>query len=354
MSGRTSSPLLFFRKRFPRFGSRIAVRKTRRTRFRTWICKVRGRNPRSVLSANRRLSFFARTFLFVMPSIFSYLVTDFTLPFPALGREVAPDALVSAFGNDCVFCRRIRLAAEMRSYKDTGMAVAVWLITGLLAGLGLVVGRNPRVLSRCASSSDAGLAGRKARRAVLRVFLGSAFVTAAGGTLTLALGWRGTTWLFLTAPVLVALIAAIGMSAGESRRSSDAAVVPVLLALLFGLPALVAGYAVFSLRDPSLSLSPDRLRIGGLWGTDSVERTFFRPSGRHAAFRRGTDGRARYGNDPQGLFPAERYRYGEADADLGQGSVHLYAKTIGTVCRFEFRRGGTNGPLVRTDKRDAR
>ena len=92
----------------------------------------------------------------------------------------------------------------------------------------------------------------------------------------------------------------------------------------------------------------------GLWVTDSVERTFFRPSGRHAAFRRGTDGRARYGNDPQGLFPAERYRYGEADADLGQGPVHLYAKTIGTVCRFEFRRGGTNGPLVRTDKRDAR
>lgn len=154
----------------------------------------------------------------------------------------------------------------MRSYKDTGMAGAIWLITGLLAGLGLVVGRNPRLLSRCASSSDAGRAGRKARRAMLRAFLGSAFATAAGGTLTLALGWREAAWLFLIAPGLVALIAAIGMSAGESRRSSDAAVVPVLLALLFGLPALVAGYAVFSLRDPSLSLSPDRLRIGGTYG----------------------------------------------------------------------------------------
>ncbi len=154
----------------------------------------------------------------------------------------------------------------MRSYKDTGMAGAIWLITGLLAGLGLVVGRNPRLLSRCASSSDAGRAGRKARRAVLRAFLGSAFATAAGGTLTLALGWREAAWLFLIAPGLVALIAAIGMSAGESRRSSDAAVVPVLLAFLFGLPALVAGYAVFSLRDPSLSLSPDRLRIGGAYG----------------------------------------------------------------------------------------
>ena len=201
--------------------------------------------------------------------------------------------------------------------------------------------------SCCVSSSDAGRAGRKARRVVLRTFLGAAFVTAAGGTLTLAQGWREASWLFLIAPALVALIAAVRISAGESQRSSATAVVPVLWALLFGLPVLVAGDAVFSLRDPSLSRR-------GLWGTDSVERTFFRPSGRHAAFRRGTDGRARYGNDPQGLFPAERYRYGEADADLGQGPVRLYAKTIGTVCRFEFRRGGTNGPLVRTDKRDAR
>ena len=64
----------------------------------------------------------------------------------------------------------------------------------------------------------------------------------------------------------VALIAAVRISAGESQRSSATAVVPALWALLFGLPVLVAGYAVFSLRDPSLSLSSDRLRIGGAYG----------------------------------------------------------------------------------------
>lgn len=349
MSGRTSSPLLFFRKRFPR--SVVLGLRSERPDGRVFGRGFARRGaeilvpfcPRIVVYLFSRAPFrWSCRLFFVSCNGFRASFFGFGSGWSCRGA-VVPDirgAVVSA--------------AEMRLYKDTGMVAAIWLVAGLLAGSGLIVGRNPRMSSRCASSSDAGLAGRKARRAVLRVFLGSAFVTAAGGTLTLALGWRGTTWLFLTAPVLVALIAAIGMSAGESRRSSDAAVVPVLLALLFGLPALVAGYAVFSLRDPSLSLSPDRLRIGGLWGTDSVERTFFRPSGRHAAFRRGTDGRARYGNDPQGLFPAERYRYGEADADLGQGSVHLYAKTIGTVCRFEFRRGGTNGPLVRTDKRDAR
>ncbi len=157
-------------------------------------------------------------------------------------------------------------AAEMRLYKDTGMVAAIWLVAGLLAGSGLVVGRNPRMSSRCASSSDAGRAGRKARQAVLRTFLGAAFVTAAGGTLTLAQGWREASWLFLIAPALVALIAAVRISAGESQRSSATAVVPVLWALLFGLPVLVAGYAVFFLRDPSLSLSSDRLRIGGVYG----------------------------------------------------------------------------------------
>lgn len=157
-------------------------------------------------------------------------------------------------------------AAEMRLYKDTGMAAVIWLVAGLLAGSGLIVGRNPRMSSRCVSSSDAGRAGRKARRVVLRTFLGAAFVTAAGGTLTLAQGWREASWLFLIAPALVALIAAVRISASESQRSSATAVVPALWALLFGLPVLVAGYAVFSLRDPSLSLSSDRLRIGGAYG----------------------------------------------------------------------------------------
>ena len=124
--------------------------------------------------------------------------------------------------------------------------------------------------SRCVSSSDAGRAGRKARRVVLRTFLGAAFVTAAGGTLTLAQGWREASWLFLIAPALVALIAAVRISAGESQRSSATAVVPALWALLFGLPVLVAGYAVFSLRDPSLSLSSDRLRIGGAYGLSLI------------------------------------------------------------------------------------
>ena len=85
--------------------------------------------------------------------------------------------------------------------------------------------------SRCVSSSDAGRAGRKARRVVLRTFLGAAFVTAAGGTLTLAQGWRAVSWLFLIAPALVALIAAVRISVGESQRSSSTAVVPVLWAL---------------------------------------------------------------------------------------------------------------------------
>ena len=44
----------------------------------------------------------------------------------------------------------------------------------------------------------------------------------------------------------------------------------------------------------------------------------------------------------------------QCDVTKKEDIIHLYAKTIGTVCRFEFRRGGTNGPLVRTDKRDAR
>ena len=168
-------------------------------------------------------------------------------------------------GGDCCLPASMS-AAEMRLYKDTGMVAAIWLVAGLLAGSGLIVGRNPRMSSRCASSSDAGRAGRKARRGVLRTFLGAAFVTAAGGTLTLAQGWREASWLFLIAPALVALIAAVRISAGKSQRSSATAVVPVLWALLFGLPVLVAGYAVFSLRDPSLSLSSDRLRIGGAYG----------------------------------------------------------------------------------------
>lgn len=109
-------------------------------------------------------------------------------------------------------------AAEMRLYKDTGMVAAIWLVAGLLAGSGTCSSGETRAMSsRCASSSDAGSAGRKARQAVLRTFLGAAFVTAAGGTLTLVQGWREASWLFLIAPALVALIAAVRISAGESR-----------------------------------------------------------------------------------------------------------------------------------------
>ena len=131
--------------------------------------------------------------------------------------------------------------------------------------------------SRCVSSSDAGRAGRKARRVVLRTFLGAAFVTAAGGTLTLAQGWREASWLFLIAPALVALIAAVRISAGESQRSSATAVVPALWALLFGLPVLVAGYELFSVRLAD-TLPFVEERTDGL-GTGTIRKGYFRLRG---------------------------------------------------------------------------
>ena len=125
--------------------------------------------------------------------------------------------------------------------------------------------------SRCVSSSDAERAGRKARRVVLRTFLGAAFVTAAGGTLTLAQGWRETSWLFLIAPALIALIAVVRISAGESQRSSATAVVPVLWALL------IPWNELFSVRLAD-TLPFVEERTDGL-GTGTIRKGYFRLRG---------------------------------------------------------------------------